>query len=106
MVIGKSLLDGEKKYKDIYAVASSNTSADNYNENRSKYGDAIYETSSTGGGLTSWYSGRSLFGSDTYPFFIRGGEKFNGGSYSIFDYESGKGGMGGAISFHLVLPVL
>ena len=67
---GSSLVNGDAKTKNVYSKASSDSYENNYNANSSKYGDAVYETSTNGSGSTSWYGDYSYFPYASNPFFL------------------------------------
>ena len=66
-----------------YTVYPYDSSSDSYTNNYNTYkgllsstygyGDAIFEASNSGSGLTCWNSDCSDFASITHPFFVRGG---------------------------------
>ena len=104
---GSSLVNGDAKTKNVYSKASSDSHENNYNANSSKYGDAVYETSTSGSGSTSWYFDYSGFPGKSVPFFIRGGsigsEETNIGVFYFGTYE----GYGtNNLSFRPVLAVI
>ena len=71
---GKSVVDGEVKYKEVYEQGETDTQELNYEKAATKYGDAVYETSNGySSSSTSWYSDFSNFVSTSGPFFARGG---------------------------------
>lgn len=71
---GSSLVNGDAKTKNVYTKASTDNNTNNYNQNASKYGDAVYETSANGNTSNgSWYGDYSYFPYTSYPFFTRGG---------------------------------
>jgi len=79
------------KYYEVYTTYAN------------KYGDAVYETSISTTGGTSWYSDYSTFITSSYPFFARGGSYSDGSisglfSYSYYSYEGYS-----SISFRTVL---
>ncbi len=91
-VMGNLLIDGvrqngsadffnlegiEDKYMDVYTIYESN-----------KYGEAIYETSSEGYGITSWDEATSNFINNTNPWFVRGGffDYLNSGVFYFTNY--------------------
>ena len=78
---GNTLLNGDIKTKNVYSKASSDNYENNYNANSSKYGDAVYETSTIG---ISWYNDYSGFPYTIYPFFARGGYCNDGVVSGIF----------------------
>ena len=71
---GASLVSANAKYKDVYSKGSSDTNSSNYTANSSKYGDAIYETSTQGTEVNSWYDNNSYFPNTNESFFKRGGD--------------------------------
>ena len=77
---GKSVYEGEAKTKNVYTMGSGDTRLANYNANTSRYGDAVYETSSgtyntsNDSKTQSWYADYSNFPYSTSPFFGRGGQ--------------------------------
>lgn len=76
---GSSLVSGDAKTKNVYTMGSGDTRLANYNANTSKYGDAVYETSSGtynesgDSDSQSWYANYSDFPYMDFPFFLRGG---------------------------------
>ena len=68
------------KYIDVYESYSS-----------SKFGDAVFETSSSSSGSTSWFSDYSNFVNSNYPVFIRGGNYPDGSNAGLFyfSYDNG-----------------
>ena len=102
---GASLVSGEEKTKNMYSKASSDNSTNNYNSNSSKYGDAVYETSSNDS-ILSWYGDYSSFPFTSFPFFQRGGVYDNGTDAGVFAFYFNDGFSGGANSFRPVLVVL
>ena len=103
---GSSLVNGDAKTKNVYSKASSDSYENNYNANSSKYGDAVYETSTNGSGSTSWYGDYSNFPDTSAPFFIRGGGYVNGTDAGVFYFYSGSGGSYSGNSFRPVLVAL
>lgn len=84
----QSLYNADLKYKDTYAGTSSDRTT-NYNGNTQKYGDAVYETSSSGGsGTGSWDSGYSYFPYSSYPVFGRGGHAYYGSGAGVFAFNT------------------
>lgn len=70
---GMSLIQGSNKTKNIYSSPTEENRSNNYDENKKIYGDAVYETSSTGDSCNSWYNDDSAFPYNVYLFFVRGG---------------------------------
>ena len=65
------------KYIDVYDSYSS-----------SKFGDAVFETSSSSSGSNSWFSDYSNFVNSTYPVFRRGGYCNSGSGAGLFGFSS------------------
>jgi len=87
---GFSLVNAASQYKDVY-VSSGDTDVGNYTANSSKVGDAMYETSSSYTGTTSWYSESSYIPYGANAFFHRGAVysvSTNAGLFN-FNYYSG-----------------
>ena len=100
---GSSLVNGDAKTKNVYSKASSDSYENNYNANSSKYGDAVYETSTNGSGSTSWYGDYSYFPYTSFPFFIRGGGYNNGTDAGVFYFHYYDGI---SVSYNSFRPVL
>ena len=90
---GSSLVNGDEKTKNVYTKANSDSYENNYQQNKGVYGDAVYETSTSGSESTSWYGDYSYFPYLSSPFFIRGGGNSGGSNAGVF-YFSGSGGNG------------
>ena len=103
---GKSLVNGDPKTKNVYAKGSSDSRENNYSANAGVYGDAVYETSTSGSGTTSWYSDSSNFPYADGPFFGRGGYYSDGSIASVFYFFWDVGSDGSGISFRPVLVAL
>ena len=85
------LYNAEPKYKDVYSGTSSDRNT-NYNANKNKYGDAVYETSSSGYSSTgSWDSSYSVFPLSSSPVFRRGGHAINGSYAGVFAFFNDAG---------------
>lgn len=83
-----TLASVDPKYKDVYAGTSSNRTT-NYNANTGKYGDAVYETSSSGvSGTDSWDSSYSYFPHSSSPVFLRGGHAVDGSFAGVFAFDN------------------
>ena len=64
----------EPKYQTPYAgTGSVDDRIKNYEANKEKYGDAIWETSSGLNAHSSWNGDCSYFPYGDYPFFLHGG---------------------------------
>ena len=66
-------------YKSTNTTGSTDVSyeASDYQLNKGMLGDAVYETSTTASGSTSWWSAHSEFPYREWPFFVRGGQCLN-----------------------------
>ena len=102
-----NLLKVESKYQTPYAGTGATSSTEdrtiNYEANKGKYGDAIWETSNGCNGQSSWNSDYSYFPYTGYPFFLRGGGYDDGsgaGPFCFYDYY---GGGYNSYSFRVVL---
>ena len=103
---GSSLVNGDAKTKNVYSKASSDSYENNYNANSSKYGDAVYETSASSSGSTSWYGTDSSFPNASTPFFERGGDYSSGTNAGVFCFGYYNGSSDSGSSFRPVLTVL
>ena len=79
------------KYIDVYNSYGS-----------SKFGDAVFETSSSSSGSNSWFSDYSYFVSSYGPVFLRGGSYNYGSNAGLFYFYYGSGS---AISDYGFRPV-
>ena len=93
----------DSKTKNVYAKGSSDSRDNNYSANAGVYGDAVYETSTSGSGTTSWYSDYSNFPYTIGPFFSRGGYYDNGSVAGVFYFDSYSGSGDSSLSFRPVL---
>ena len=104
---GSSLVNGDAKTKNVYTKASTDNNTNNYNQNASKYGDAVYETSANGNTSNgSWYGDYSTFPNASSPFFFRGGSYGNGSYIGVFAFYHSSGRDGSDVSFRPVLVAL
>ena len=104
---GKSLVNStDAKTKNVYAKASSDSNTNNYNQNAGVYGDAVYETSSSGSETLSWYGEYSYFPSGDAPFFERGGYYDFGFTTGMFHFLWDSGGGYSDSSFRPVLVAI
>ncbi len=99
------------KYADVYIIGTNNNSIENYNaiinSNNmiTKWGDAIYETSSSGLESDSWQQDFSLFPAKNYPFLTRGGGFHYNVKEGIFCFNICDGNSTYDISFRPTLIV-
>ena len=90
------------KYVDQYTNTTGSRST--YYGNTDKYGDAVYETSSSGSSSTgSWDSSYSDFPDSSYPVFFRGGRAGNGSNAGVFAFGNASGG---AFTYNSFRPVV
>jgi hypothetical protein len=82
------------KYIDIYAGYDS-----------TKFGDAIYESSSSSSGSTSWYADSSGIISTSYPWAVRGGISNGGTANGIFNFVNNGGEAYSTIGFRTTIAV-
>ena len=74
------------KYVDKYTNTTDSQST--YYGNTNKYGDAVYETSSSGFSHTgSWDSSYSAFPGSSSPVFLRGGHAYLGSNAGVFAFS-------------------
>lgn len=87
-----NLLLAARKYKDVYAQGVPENNQNNYNANKMKYGDAIWETSNGyANNNGSWNMEYSNYPFTNFGVFGRGGRcqlKSNSGIF-FFSYNSG-----------------
>lgn len=100
-----SLLNAAAKYKDIYTVNGDTWVGDNYVPTVNKKGDAIYETSLNGNGLTSWYGEASYIPYSFNPIFVRSGYYSGTNTSGIFSFNMGSGGASNGRGFRPVIVV-
>ena len=103
---GSSLVNGDPKTKNVYTKASTDSYENNYQQNKGVYGDAVYETSTSGSGTTSWYGDYSNFPDTSAPFFVRGGYYSNGSRAGVFYFNDSSGNSRSSYSFRPVLVAL
>ena len=102
-----NFLSKDKKYQTQYVgTGATSSTADrtiNYEANKEKYGDAVWETSNGCNGQYSWNQDYSYFPYIDNMFFLHGGN-YNGSSGAGLFYFYGSGGSGyGDYSFRVVL---
>jgi hypothetical protein len=100
---GQSILDADLKYKNVY-VSSGDTQSGNYTANKNTFGDAVYETSSSGLD-NSWYSDYSYMPYSVTPWFLRGGHSRRGPGAGVFGFRDTYGHSAGDSSFRPVLAL-
>ena len=103
---GSSLVNGDAETRNVYSKGDTDNQSNNYSANSEKYGDAVYETSTSGSGSKSWYGDSSYFSNTSGPFFRRGGSYSNGVTAGVFRFYSANGGSNSYYSFRPVLVAL
>ena len=97
----------EPKYQTQYAGTGATSSTEdrtlNYEANKGKYGDAIWETSNGCNGQCAWNVDYSNFPYASNPFFIRGGNYSDGSVAGLFSFYSNNGWSYNYRSFRVVL---
>ena len=101
---GGSLKGESNQYKSKYAGINHDRRV-NYNEtaNKTKLGEAIWETSTNGINSTSWNGDFSEFLYDSYPFTIRGSNYANNSKVGMFAFGNYIGSCNSGIGFRPVL---
>ncbi len=90
------------KYVDKYTNTTGSQTT--YCGNTDKYGDAVYESSSSGGSNTgSWDSSHSYFPYSSSPVFKRGGRASNVSYAGVFAFSGNAGGVNTYNSFRPVV---
>ena len=104
---GKSLVDGENKYKEVYEQGASDNQQLNYEKAAVKYGDAIYETSNGySSSSKAWYSNWTNFVTTSSPFFVRGGIYSDTTTAGLFAFGTADGNAYIGRGFHMVMSLL
>ena len=103
-IYGGSLKGESSPYKSKY-VGTNNDGKINYNEiaNKSRIGEAIWETSFSGVNSTSWNGDYSSFLHREYPFSTRGGNSSNASKTGVFSYSAFCGDCDFSVGFRTVL---
>ena len=102
----------DAKTKNVYTAGNEDTRLSHYNANTSKYGDAIYETSSgtynsSGDSKQqSWFDDYSYFPYSSSPFFERGGAYDDTSSAGLFYFNNNDGNSDSGNSFRPVLVAI
>ena len=115
---GSSLVEAADRYKDIYKVTVDGQQQNYENaepiegqgiptKDTGKYGDAVWETSSSFSGQTSWNNNSSNMPYGWSPFFTRGGQSPNNTLAGLYFLGITNGSDTLKISgFRVVIPVL
>ena len=105
-IYGKSLVNGEAKYKEVYEQGGTDTQELNYGKAASKYGDAAYETSNGyASSSTSWYVDYASFVASSSPFFLRGGGYNDTTNAGMFCFNNTAGQVYSYFGFRVAIPV-
>ncbi|MGI6324518.1 MAG: type II secretion system protein [Bacilli bacterium] len=102
---GPQIISADSKYKDIYAMGATDTQANNYALTVNFKGDAVWETSSNINGSFSWFDDYSYMPNTNVPWFIRGGNYWNGSFAGAFGFYYTSGGPYNDSGFRPVLLV-
>jgi type II secretory pathway pseudopilin PulG len=102
---GNSAYKSDDKYKNAYAVAATDTDANNYPLAVSSKGDAIYETSNAGTGTASWYGDYSYMTYVDSSWFTRGGPYDYTSNAGAFHFCRISGGASSRVGFRPILLV-
>ena len=102
---GSTILAADNKYKDVYTKATIDNEANNYALALNKKGDALYETSASGTGSTSWNVDFSNMPRTDQPWFIRSGSYGSDLGAGGFNFYFHTGAANSGIGFHAVLLV-
>ena len=106
-IYGKSVVNEETKYKEVYEQGSSDTQELNYKKAASIYGDAMYETSNGYSSMdASWYNDYANFANVNFPFFGRGGYYSNTTGAGMFCFSRTAGENAIYHGFRVAIPVL
>lgn len=106
---GSTIINGASKTRDMYVGSQENTNILNYETNKNKYGDVLWETSKDGGGISgygSWYAQRSLYFENMQLYLSRGGSATDGNFIGPFYFRQSNGNGVNEVSFRPVLIVL
>ncbi|MCI9016528.1 MAG: hypothetical protein HFJ53_05135 [Clostridia bacterium] len=101
----ESVIKAELKYKDIYEIGEQDTSKINYEKNKTKYSDALYEVSTNlQPEIALWGNGYLEYPTQNKIMIYRGGTNLT--QASIFTAISGEAGSNIKNSFRPVISVL
>lgn len=104
---GESLIKGANKTKEVYKVADSDECQKNYEINKEKYGNMIWETSKDGGdtGERAWYKNWSYFVETNAPYLIFGGYNSDSNQGGLFGFNADFGKASSISSFRPILVI-
>jgi prepilin-type N-terminal cleavage/methylation domain-containing protein len=102
---GNNIINADLKYKDVYIRTATDDQKNNYNNNKNKKGDAVYETSSSYIGVSAWNNDSSEMPLTGNPFFIRGGSNSGGYAAGTYNFDKKSGDASVDIGFRPVLVI-
>jgi type IV pilus assembly protein PilA len=102
---GAPIISAASQYKDIYTKGTTDDQTSNYALTINQKGDAVYETSNSYTGTTSWFGDYSNMLNTSGPWFIRGGGFNNGSTAGAFGFYYTNGSPYSHYSFRPVLLV-
>jgi hypothetical protein len=102
---GSNVIDADSKYKDIYTVGGTDDIATNYGLTINHKGDAVYETSNSYTGSTSWFGEFSSPPYTSKPWILRSGDWDNGSNAGAFVFSCTSANSDSRIGFRPVLAV-
>ncbi|MDD2377835.1 MAG: hypothetical protein PHD10_03620 [Bacilli bacterium] len=101
----KSIIDADPKYSDLYPV-TVDSALTNYENSKNLKGDAVYETSSSKDGETSWYGDLAWPHEKDNAWYLRGGFwNDHGGDAGLFHFAQNDGDRYSYFGFRPVLVV-
>ena len=95
------LLTAPNKHKNVYEVSKEDTESSNYEKNKGKYGDALYETSRYYGFNNTWYGFGIQMLNKTNVIFYKGHN-----SCGIYELNSDNGRASTSYSFRPTIAVI
>jgi hypothetical protein len=103
---GNSAYTADNKYKNVYAVASTDTNANNYALAINNKGETLYETSINGtDSATAWYGDFSYMTRTDQPWFMHGGCYVDGSGAGSFNSARYSGGVLSNVGFRPIVLV-
>jgi hypothetical protein len=100
---GSSIVNADNKYKTAYTVTTDSQTNNYSNSATDKKGDAVYETSTSYSGSTSWYGDYSNMPATTSPWFGRGGYYGYVASTGTFHFNGLTGAVDPGVSFRVTI---
>ena len=106
--------DKSSKFKTIYKHSNMDQGTNNYKSEivlanyelcNNRRGDAIFETSNSGVGNSSWFNNFSYFMAEDVPFIARGGDVLAMDGSGIFSYVASIGQATESIGFRIALVI-